>query len=167
VVNLGDVPAKFSWDTTFCKRYFTIKPATGVIPAHEDYFFEVTFHPDVEDNDIGFRVKANIDDSEPLHINLLGKCIPQMKESIPTVEFKAFVRETEKKKININNPTTLPWKIKANITPNTAICTGYFQGKEFAEVPPQKTAEYEITYHPLSMTAHEAAPKIREQSHEA
>jgi len=155
VVNLGDVPAKFSWDTTFCKRYFTIKPQNGVIPAHEDFYFEITFHPDVEDNDIGFRVKVNIEDSEPLFINLLGKCIPQTKESIPTVEFKAFVRETDKKKVNINNPTALPWKIKANITPNTSASAGYFQGKEFLEVPPNKSAEYEITYHPLSMTAHE------------
>lgn len=57
---------------------FTIDPQHGVIPPHEDLYFDITFHPNVIDNDIRFnKVKCHIDGlGEPLFINLLGKCVP-------------------------------------------------------------------------------------------
>lgn len=76
LANLGDVGAKFQWDTSLCKNYFTITPQSGTLPAHEDIHFEVTFHPNVVDNDIRFnKVKCLIQNAEPLYLNLLGKCI--------------------------------------------------------------------------------------------
>jgi len=40
-------------------------------------FFEITFHPNVIDNDIRFnKVKCNIEGGDPIFITLLGKCIP-------------------------------------------------------------------------------------------
>ena len=75
--NLGDVPAKFEWDTNLCKQFFTILPKHGSLAPHEDMLFEITFHPNVIDNDIKFhKVKCNIDGSDPLYIDLLGKCVP-------------------------------------------------------------------------------------------
>lgn len=56
-------------------------------------FFEITFHPNVIDNDIKFhKVKCNIENSEPLYVDLLGKCIPQPKENIKELKFEIIVR---------------------------------------------------------------------------
>ena len=45
--NIGDLPAKFEWDLAFCKYVFTISPRKGFIPSHEEFTFDVTFHPTV------------------------------------------------------------------------------------------------------------------------
>lgn len=74
--NLGDIGAKFEWDFQYCKKYFSISPERGFLPPHEDSFFTITFHPEVVDSDIRFnKVKCEIEGSNPLHINLLGKCV--------------------------------------------------------------------------------------------
>ena len=168
VVNLGDVKAKFNWDTTFCGRYYTITPASGVIPAHEDFKFSIAFHPDVVDNDISFtKVKCNIEGSQSLYINLFGKGLPQTKESIQEIKFQTKVRTTEKKKVIVKNPTDTQWKIKASISANLESSKGYFTGNDTLEVPKNGQAEYEVSYHPLSMTKNDKAPQIKEDRHEA
>ena len=59
MANLGDIGAKFEWETQFCSKYFTIEPLSGYLPAHEDIYFTVTFHPNVVNNDIRFsKVKC-------------------------------------------------------------------------------------------------------------
>ena len=106
LANLGDIGAKFVWDTSLCKNYFTISPETGTIPAHEDVYFDITFHPNVVDNDIRFnKVKCSIHGSEPLYINLLGKCIDQPKDSIQELRFETVVRTPTTKKVTVKNPT--------------------------------------------------------------
>jgi hydrocephalus-inducing protein len=55
LANLGDIGTKFEWDTQFCKHVFTISPERGFAPAHEDLYFDITFHPNVIDNDIRFK----------------------------------------------------------------------------------------------------------------
>ena len=45
VSNIGDIPARFLWDLTYCKKVFSVRPKKGVIPSHEDFIFDVTFHP--------------------------------------------------------------------------------------------------------------------------
>lgn len=167
VVNLGDVKAKFNWDTAFCGRYYTITPASGTIPAHEDARFSITFHPDVVDNDISFsKVKCNIEGSVPLYINLFGKCVPQTRESVQEVKFQTKVRTVDKKKIVIKNPTDTPWKIKASISANLESSKGYFFGNDTLDIPKNGQAEYEISYLPLSMTKNDKVPQIKEERHE-
>jgi len=34
-------------------------------------------------------------------------------------------------------------------------CKGYFFGKDYLDIGPNATADYEIAYNPLTMTAHE------------
>ncbi len=92
--NLGDIPARFHWDLTFCRPVFTIRPIKGVIPAHEDLFFDISFHPKAKGEEIRFpNVKCNIKDSKPLFVNLLGKSIMPTEESVKTVDFETIVRE--------------------------------------------------------------------------
>jgi len=61
ISNIGDIPARFHWDLTYCKKVFSIKPKKGVIPSHEDFIFEVTFHPDVVKSE---KVKVKKGDKE-------------------------------------------------------------------------------------------------------
>ena len=39
----------------------------------------------------------------------------------------------------------------------------YFYGNEYIEVPANGSADYEINYYPLTMTAHPDQPQIKEQ----
>lgn len=152
--NLGDVAAKFKWDDSFCRNYFTISPLQGTIPAHEDLHFSITFHPNAMDNDIRFdKVKCLIQNSDTLYLNLLGKCIEQPKEQIQEVRFETVVRTPQTKKVQIKNPTPKPWKVKSSVQSLLPQFQGYFEGKEYVEVPPNGTAEYEVIYKPLTMTS--------------
>ena len=168
LANLGDIGAKFAWDLTFCRKFFTITPESGYLAPHEDAFFEVTFHPNVLDNDIQFKkVKCDIEDSEPLFINLMGKCVPQPKELVNEIKIEAVVRTVEKKKTPaIKNPTAKPWTIKAIISTNVDSTKGYFEGKESLDIPANGSAEYEISYKPLTMTKNPQVPEIKEEFHE-
>lgn len=52
----------------------------------------MTFHPNVADNDIRFKVKCKVDGSESLFVNLVGKCIPQPADTIQELKFNCLVR---------------------------------------------------------------------------
>lgn len=184
LTNLGDIGAKFRWETELCANYFTITPVSGTCPAHEDIFFEVTFHPDVVDNDIRFnKVKCNILNSDALYLNLLGKCIDQPQDQIQEINFETLVRTPSSKKVSIKNPTNKPWRVKVTLTPvqtqpipspekkqKEAVPASqfkeYFQGKEYVEVPANSSADYEVIYKPLTMTRNDKAPSIKEETHE-
>ena len=162
--NLGDVGAKFSWDTIFCDKYFGISPKKGYLPAHEDMQFEITFHPNVLDTDIRFKVKCNIEDADPLFLSLRGKCIEQPKENVQTLKFDTVVRTSKSQKVQLKNPSSKPWKVKAVISSSSD--HNFFLGKDFLEVPANGAADYEITYTPLTMTTSPETPDIKEESHE-
>lgn len=127
---------------------------------HEDTFFQITFHPSVVDNDIRFKkVKCMIEGvTEPLYITLLGKCVPQPKEQIQELKFETLVRSSQSLKANIKNTTAKPWKIRVALTTNIDQFKGYFQGKEYLEVPANGNADYTITYQPLTMTSNDQVP---------
>lgn len=167
MANLGDVGTRFEWETQFCNKYFTIAPESGFIPPHEDLYFEVIFHPNVVDNDISFKkVKCSIQDSDPLFVNLIGKCVPQPKETIQEIKFETVVRTIAKQKLFIKNPTPKPWRIKASLSSFIEAFKGYFEGKDHIEVPANGQAEYEITYKPLTMTKNALVPEVKDETHE-
>eukprot|EP01015_Nassula_variabilis_P031883 TRINITY_DN728_c0_g1_i4.p1 TRINITY_DN728_c0_g1~~TRINITY_DN728_c0_g1_i4.p1 ORF type:complete len:599 (+),score=110.56 TRINITY_DN728_c0_g1_i4:1-1797(+) len=165
--SLGDIPAKFQWDTIFCKHFFTITPEKGVIHAHEDIFFEITFHPSVVGPDIRFmKVKCNIIDADPLYMNLLGKCIPQTTENIEDIKFDTIVRKQVAEKTIIKNPTPQVWRVKANISTLKDETSGYFTGPNYLEIPANGQAEYIVQYKPLTMTKNDLVPGIKDEVHE-
>lgn len=68
-------------------------PKQGYISPHEDVHFEVTFHPNVVDNDIRFnKVKCLVPGLAPLMLDLMGKCVPMPKEQIQNIQFETIVR---------------------------------------------------------------------------
>lgn len=52
----------------------------------------------------------------------------------------------------MKNPTSKHWKVKTTVNALLPQFRDYFEGKEYVEVPPNGTAEYEIIYKPLTMT---------------
>jgi len=42
------------------------------------------------------KVKCNIQESNPIFINLLGKCIQQPKENVQEIKFESVVRTPSK-----------------------------------------------------------------------
>lgn len=161
--NLGDIGAKFEWDFTYCQNYFSITPDKGFLPPHEDSFFTITFHPEVVDSDIRFNnVLCKIDGSDSLHINLLGKCIPQPLDSIQDLKFATVVRTQAKNKVTLKNPSADVWRIKVSLTSNNSPNgMSYFTGKEILEIQPNQSADYEVIYVPLTMTASPDQPEIK------
>lgn len=53
----------------------------------------MTFHPNVVDNDIKFKVKCSVDGMDPLFVNLIGKCISQPNDTIQEIKFDCMVRK--------------------------------------------------------------------------
>lgn len=164
--NMGDIGARFQWETTFCSRYFTITPDKGFVPANDSIKFEVSFHPDIAD-DIQFNIKCLIENSNPLNLSLSGKGISQKTEDAQDVQFETIVRTSTSKKVQVKNPTSSKWRIKASITTIYDRFGGYFSGPEYLEVGANSTAEYPISYQPLSMTAVPEVPEIKDTLHEA
>lgn len=112
---------------------------------------------------MNFKIKCSIEGADPLFMNLLGKCIEQPKENIQELKFDCMVRTSKTQKIQLKNPSQKPWKIKASISSNGD--KNYFQGKEFVEVPAGGSADYEVVYTPLTMTASPDQPDIKEETH--
>jgi len=100
-----------------------------------------------------------------LFINLVGKCIPQPNDTIQELKFESMVRKKTVQKITLKNPTAKPWKIKASISSDNKF--NYFEGKEFIDVDANGSADYEVSYNPLTMTKNEESPEIKEESHNA
>lgn len=110
------------------------------------------------DEDIKFKVKCNIEDGDPIFINLLGKGIRQPKDNIPVLKFSTVVRTSKVEKVQIKNSTDKPWKLKVIISSSSS--HNYFSGKESLDVPPNGTANYEVIYTPLSMTKSPETPNV-------
>jgi len=57
---------------------FTISPRKGFIPSHEEFSFDVTFHPKTESKEpIRFpNVKCSVKDSKAIYVTLIGQSFP-------------------------------------------------------------------------------------------
>lgn len=95
-------------------------------------YLDVTFHPNIIDNDISFKkVACIVEGADPLFINLIGKCVQQPTDKILDVSFDTIVRQPNTQKVVIKNPTNQLWRIKASVSSNL----NYFKGKDTLEVP--------------------------------
>ena len=67
----------YNFATNWGNKNIVIYNFKKAIPAHENMIFNITFHPNVVNNDISFsKVKCNVEGAEPLFLNLFGKCVP-------------------------------------------------------------------------------------------
>jgi hydrocephalus-inducing protein len=152
--NTGDVGVKFAFDAKAAGPEFSIKPAEGFVPANQDVQLEVWFHPTTQGADIrADKIKCQIGgkgagSAEPLDLTLTGACVPQEAQE-GVVEFKTTARLTTEGSVSVTNSGTQTWNLKPTVTGDQ------WSGPEFFEVKPGATAEYTLTYKPLSMSTEE------------
>ena len=160
LANFGDIRAKFKWDSKSYARNFTISPESGYIPAHEDIYLDITFHPKKVDNDISVKdIKCEYTGGGHLNLTLMGKCIAQDAEATKDLQFETIVRKATTQSVSINNPTEKEWRIKPTISTNKDTIKDYFKGAETLVVAPKSSADYEVTYYPLTMTKEKEVAK--------
>ena len=163
--NMGDMGAKFEWDTTYCKPFFTMTPKKSYIPPNDSVIFMIDFHPKVSEEH-NFTLSCEIEGGAPLKLTLMGKGSSQSSESTDLAPFQTTVRTRTSAKVTIKNPVNEKLTIKANITSTSDKFSNYFQGPESIQLNPNDKADYEVTYFPLTMTVNPKAPKIKEEKHE-
>ena len=152
--NTGDVGVKFAFDAKAAGPEFSIKPSEGFVPANQDVQLEVWFHPTTQGADIrADKIKCQIGgkgagSAEPLDLTLTGACVPQEAQE-GVVEFKTTARLTTEGSVSVTNSGTQTWNLKPTVTGDQ------WSGPEFFEVKPGATAEYTLTYKPLSMATEE------------
>jgi hydrocephalus-inducing protein len=152
--NTGDVGVKFAFDAKAAGPEFSIKPSEGFVPANQDVQLEVWFHPTTQGADIrADKIKCQIGgkgagSAEPLDLTLTGACVPQEAQE-GVVEFKTTARLTTEGSVSVTNSGTQTWNLKPTVTGDQ------WSGPEFFEVKPGATAEYTLTYKPLSMSTEE------------
>ena len=98
IENLGDIGTKFRWDSAAIRKDFTIVPDNGSLAPHGFATVEIFMHPTRVADDIGARVRCQIDGSQPLMLSLSGACIAQAAEGTP-LSFQCEVRKTETKQV--------------------------------------------------------------------
>jgi hydrocephalus-inducing protein len=152
--NTGDFGVKFAFDAKAAGPEFSIKPSEGFVPANQDVQLEVWFHPTTQGADIrADKIKCQIGgkgagSAEPLDLTLTGACVPQEAQE-GVVEFKTTARLTTEGSVSVTNSGTQTWNLKPTVTGDQ------WSGPEFFEAKPGATAEYTLTYKPLSMATEE------------
>ncbi|XP_053255366.1 hydrocephalus-inducing protein homolog [Podarcis raffonei] len=146
--NTGDIGVGFKWDAKRFKPDFSIRPVEGYISPGTDVFFEVTFHPCEQSQDICYEnLQCHIQGREPLKLMLTGCCVgvPQVKE---VVNFTCQVRAKHTQTIMLSNKTNQAWTLRPIIEGEQ------WKGPEFIRVEAhQQNKPYEVTYKPLAMNS--------------
>uniref|UniRef100_A0A670KA82 HYDIN axonemal central pair apparatus protein n=1 Tax=Podarcis muralis TaxID=64176 RepID=A0A670KA82_PODMU len=146
--NTGDIGVGFKWDAKRFKPDFSIRPVEGYISPGTDVFFEVTFHPCEQSQDICYEnLQCHIQGREPLKLMLTGCCVgvPPVKE---VVNFTCQVRAKHTQTIMLSNKTNQAWTLRPIIEGEQ------WKGPEFIRVEAhQQNKPYEVTYKPLAMNS--------------
>lgn len=157
LLNIGDIPCNYQWDSSKYSEHFTIRPESGIIQANAELYFEVLFHPSFISNDIRCtRVPCNIQGSEPIYLTLHGSCIAPTPESTKDLKFETIVRETQAQKVQVKNNSTSKWRIEPSISTTAEISKKYWTCASALEINPNTVADFEVTYRPMTMTTDSA-----------
>jgi len=147
--NVGDIGTKFSWDASQFAPDFTIFPTEGFIPANDEVKLEITFAPSAFNDDLRLDgLRCNVEGSEPLFLTLVGKCVPA-PDTAQELTFQCAVRdpEVQSQNVSISNPTDSAWALRPSISHDA------WHGAETLTVPAKGSANYNVAYVPLTMTA--------------
>lgn len=153
LINLGDLPCTFQWDSARYAGMFTITPEKGTVQPNTDITFDITFHPNRIESNIKYeKVACNIQGGEPLYLTLLGTCISAPTESIKDLKFETIVRESQTLKVPVANKSGGKWRVHPSISAHSEQTKFYWTGPPTLEINPG-SADYEITYLPMTMTS--------------
>ncbi|XP_066439738.1 hydrocephalus-inducing protein homolog isoform X2 [Eleutherodactylus coqui] len=146
--NTGELGSRFQWDITKFEPDFSISPASGYITAGTEVTFDVVFHPAAICSDVYYEnLLCNIEGGRTLTLTLSGSGVglPSTKE---VVNFQCQVRSKQTQIISLSNKTNQTWHLRP------VIDREHWDGVEVITVEAhQQNKPYEITYHPLTMSA--------------
>lgn len=86
---------------------------------------------------------------------MMGKCVVHEGSTTQELNFSTVVRKPTTQTVPIQNPEDREWAINPTISTKSAACQGYFTAKPTLVVPAHGSANYEVTYHPKTMTGKE------------
>jgi len=87
-----------------------------------------------------------VDGVSPLLLTLTGACT-ELAPPKDVTSIVATVRTKETKSLSVTNKSTVDWDLKPIVE------GAYFTGPDVLEVPAGAAVQYEVTYHPLTMTS--------------
>ena len=153
--NKGDMASTFRMDPNAFKPDFSVTPVTGFLQPNEDVNIEITFHPAALSRDIRYeRIPIVVDGQPPLHLTLTGQCVQATAEE-KVLSFKTKVREPSTQSVPIKNTSQNMWRIMPVMSD-----ADKWSGAETLEVAAGQTANYDVVYCPMVMTAEgEAGPE--------
>ncbi|KAL6429109.1 hypothetical protein ACFW04_008114 [Cataglyphis niger] len=146
LLNIGDIGARFKWNTSKLPRDFSIVPTTGYCSPGMNVNFIVSFRPTQHNNLIEGDALLEIEKYKALGLKVTGGCC-KLPDPIDTLFFSCHVREKLMKSINVENDTATPWKLKPEVFGD------YFFVNEVLHVPSKSFATCTITYAPLIMNS--------------
>lgn len=145
VENVGELGSLFTWDTETWVSELTFYPPDGFLAPHQVTNIDVTFHPSSVLYDIRLeRIGCTVVGGETLYLIVTGGCIE--KDLPENYNFEAPVRSSDTKSIPLVNTSTRSWCLYPKIMHK------FFSGLGVVTVPAGDTAEYEVTYKPMTMT---------------
>ncbi|XP_072764383.1 hydrocephalus-inducing protein homolog [Anoplolepis gracilipes] len=146
LLNIGDIGARFKWNTSKLPRDFSINPVTGYCSPGMNVNFIVSFRPTRHDSLIEGDATLEIEKYGVLSVKITGGCC-KLPDPIDTLFFSCRVREKLMRSLNVENDTATPWKLKPEVFGD------YFFVDEVLDVPSKNFATCTITYAPLVMNS--------------
>ncbi len=141
--NVGDIGAKFCWDSMKITSNFSITPMEGYVSPGMEIPLEITFHPNELNPDIrAENIPCKIEGAPTLYLTLSGVCISQPSQA-DILKFSTPVRTPETRSINLSNKTNYHWHI-CPIIENDA-----WSGLVSIDVEPGQSKSYDLTFNPL------------------
>ncbi|XP_015436069.1 PREDICTED: hydrocephalus-inducing protein-like [Dufourea novaeangliae] len=144
LMNIGDLGARFKWNTSKLPADFTINPASGYCSPGMDVNFVIKFQPSQQRSLIEGVAIIEIEKYTPLSIKITGGCCT-LPEPMETVFFTSVVRQQETQAINVTNSANLTWSLKPEVTGD------YFFVDNALHVPAKGFGSCMVTYAPLVM----------------
>ncbi|KYN44368.1 Hydrocephalus-inducing protein [Trachymyrmex septentrionalis] len=143
LLNMGDIGARFKWNTLKLPEDFNIAPATGYCSPGMNVNFVVSFQPTRHDSLIEGNATLEIEKYRDLGLKITGASC-KLPDPIDTLFFSCRVREKIMRSLNVENDIAT---LKSEITGE------YFFIDEISYDPLKKFTTCTLTYAPLIMNS--------------
>ncbi|XP_043251741.1 hydrocephalus-inducing protein-like [Colletes gigas] len=144
LMNVGDVGARFKWNTSKLPADFRITPVSGYCSPTMDVNFIIKFQPSQRRSLIQGEAIIDIEKFGSLEVRITGGCC-KLPEPADTIFFESVVRAQQTQTVSVLNDTNVPWKLKPEVTGD------YYFVDEILHVPAKELAFCTVTYAPTAM----------------
>ncbi|KAJ8726486.1 hypothetical protein PYW07_001184 [Mythimna separata] len=149
LMNKGDFGARFWWQPLISDE-FTITPLYGMIAAHTNVTFTITFRPVNHNPFIKVWASCNLENYMPLELALYATCIDMGNIENQTLYMECPVRDEHTDYIILTNPTDDLWLVLSEIP------SGPFETWKEFNVEPNSTVDVPVTFKPKRIGRHDS-----------